>query len=51
MEFRTFVNNIMRVPAQIVRTGRRLVIRLLAWNEWQTVFLKLAALLRQPLNC
>jgi len=53
MEFRTFVNSLMRVPAQVVRTGRRLVIRLLAWNEWQPVFLRLAARLRrcQPLRC
>ena len=51
MEFRTFVNSLMRVPAQILRTGRRLVIRLLAWNEWQPVFLKLAARLSQPLRC
>jgi hypothetical protein len=53
MEFRTFVNSLIRVPAQIVRTGRRLVIRILAWNEWQPVFLRLAARLngRQPLRC
>lgn len=51
MEFRTFVNNIMRVPAQIVHTGRRLVIRLLAWNEWQAVFLKLAVRLGRVLRC
>ena len=36
MEFRTFVNFLVRVPAQVVRTGRRLVVRLLAWNEWQS---------------
>jgi hypothetical protein len=51
MEFRTFVNFLMRVPAQIVRTGRRLVIRLLAWNQWQPVFLRLAARLCRPLRC
>ena len=51
MEFRTFVNSLIRVPAQILRTGRRLVIRLLAWNEWQHVFLKLASRLSQPLRC
>jgi hypothetical protein len=53
MEFRTFVNSLMRVPAQVVRTGRQLVIRLLAWNEWQPVFLRLAARLcgRDPLRC
>lgn len=32
MEFRTFLNRIMLVPAQVVRTGRRLVLRLLAWR-------------------
>jgi len=32
MEFRTFLNNFMLVPAQVVRTGRRLVFRLLAWR-------------------
>lgn len=51
MEFRTFVNSIMRVPAQVVHTGRRLVIRLLAWNEWQHVFLRLATRLCRPLQC
>jgi len=51
MEFRTFVNSLIRVPAQILRTGRQLVIRLLAWNEWQHVFLKLAARLSHPLRC
>lgn len=53
MEFRTFVNSLMRVPAQVVRTGGRLVIRLLAWNKWQPVFLQLAEQLsgRQPLRC
>jgi Transposase DDE domain group 1 len=51
MEFRTFINVLVRVPAQVVRTGRRLLVRLLAWNEWQPVFLRLTALLRRPLRC
>ena len=51
MEFRTFINFLVRVPAQVVRTGRRLLVRLLAWNEWQPVFLRLTALLRRPLRC
>jgi hypothetical protein len=53
MEFRTFVNSLIRVPAQIVRTGRRLVVRLLAWNEWQSAFLRLAARIcrRRPMRC
>jgi hypothetical protein len=34
MEFRTFLNAIIRVPAQIVRTVRRIVFRLIAFNRW-----------------
>jgi hypothetical protein len=34
MEFKRFVNAFVRVPCQLVRTGRRLVYRLLAWNPW-----------------
>lgn len=41
MEFRTFLAAFINVPAQIVRTGRRLVFRLLAWNPWQHVFFRL----------
>ena len=41
MEFRTFLQARMLVPAQIVRRGRRLIYRLLAWNPWQPVFLRL----------
>jgi hypothetical protein len=51
MEFRTFVNSLIRLPAQIVRTGRRLLVRLLGWNEWQPVLLRLAKQLRRPLRC
>ena len=40
MEFKTFVNAFMRMPCQILRTGRRIVYRLLAWNPWQHVFLR-----------
>jgi Transposase DDE domain group 1 len=41
LEFRTFVNYFLRVPAQIVKTGRRILVRLLAWNGWQPVFFRL----------
>lgn len=41
MEFRTFVNAFINMPAQIVRTGRRTVYRPLAWNEWQHAFFRL----------
>jgi len=48
MEFRTFLNAFMRVPCQIVRTGRRIMYRLLAWNPWQAVFLRAVEALRAP---
>jgi Transposase DDE domain group 1 len=51
MEFRTFLNAFMRVPAQILRTGRRIVFRLLSWNRWQHVFLRAADRLAEPLRC
>jgi hypothetical protein len=40
MEFRGFVNTIMRVPAQLVRSGRRILFRLLAWNPWAHVLFR-----------
>ena len=51
MEFKKFVNAFVRVPCQIVRTGRRIVYRLLAWNPWQHVFLRAVDALRHPLRC
>jgi hypothetical protein len=51
MEFKRFVNAFVRVPAQVVRTGRRVVFRLLAWNPWQGVFLRAVDALRGPLRC
>ena len=42
MEFRTFVNYFMKIPCQIIRTGRKLVYRLLNWNPWLGVFRRLA---------
>lgn len=50
MEFKTFVNAFMRIPCQIVRTARRLVYRLLAWNPWQGVFFRLLDQLALPLQ-
>jgi hypothetical protein len=41
MEFRTFVQAIINIPAQVVRTGRRLVLRLLAWRPQLPVFFRL----------
>jgi hypothetical protein len=40
MEFKTFLHAFILIPVQVVRTSRRLVFRLLAWNPWQAVFLR-----------
>ena len=50
MDFTTFRQAMMNVPAQILSTGRRIVYRLLAWNPWQHVFFRLLDHLRQPLR-
>jgi hypothetical protein len=46
MEFKRFVNTIILMPCQIVRGGHRLLYRLLSWNEWQGVFLRVVFALR-----
>jgi hypothetical protein len=51
MEFKRFVNGLMRLPCQIVRTGRRIVYRLLSWNPWTATLLRLAEALRRPMRC
>lgn len=42
MEFRTFVNSVINIPAQVVSTGRRLLIRLLSYRPQLRVLLRLA---------
>jgi hypothetical protein len=51
MEFRTFVSSFIRIPCQIITTGRKLVYRLLAWNAWQGTFCRMAAQFSGPLRC
>jgi hypothetical protein len=51
MEFRTFQQAFIAMPCQILRAGRRIVYRLLAWNPWQRVFLRGVEALRRPLRC
>ena len=41
MEFGTFCVAMIQVPCQVVRGARRFVYRLLSWNPWQGVFLRL----------
>ncbi len=51
MEFPTFCQAMINIPAQIIRSGRRLIYRLLGWNRWQDVFFRLWDQLQQPLRC
>ena len=46
LEFKAFVQAFVRLPCQLVRTGRRLVFRLLAWNPHQRIFFRLVDALR-----
>jgi hypothetical protein len=46
LEFKTFVNAFVRLPCQIVRTGRRLLYRLLSWNPHQRIFFRVVSALR-----
>ena len=51
MEFATFRQAIINLPAQIVRGGRRIVYRLLSWNPWQETMFRLLDQLALPLRC
>jgi hypothetical protein len=41
LEFKTFVQAFVRQPCQLIRTGRRLIYRLLSWNPHQSLFFRL----------
>jgi hypothetical protein len=41
MEFRTFLQELILIPAQIVHSGRRLIYRLLAWRPHLTILFRL----------
>jgi len=47
MEFRRFLNGIVRVPCQIIRTGRRIVYRILGYTQWTRTFLETFGRIRQ----
>ena len=51
MDFATFRNALISMPAQIICGGHRIVVRLLSWNRWQDVFFRLLDQLRLPLHC
>jgi hypothetical protein len=41
MEFATFCAAVIQMPCQILRSGGRLIYRLLSWTPWQGMFLRL----------
>jgi hypothetical protein len=41
MEFATFCAAVIQMPCQILKSGGRLIYRLLSWNPWQGMFLRL----------
>jgi Transposase DDE domain group 1 len=51
MEFGTFLVAMIQVPCQVVRTAGRIVYRLLSWNPWQGVFLRLVERLHGRRMC
>jgi hypothetical protein len=46
MEFSTFLQAMIRLPAQVLRSGRQTVVRLLSVNDWTSTFFQLARSLR-----
>jgi hypothetical protein len=51
MEFKRFVTSLIRLPCQIIRTGRRLIYRLLSYNSWQSALLRGVAAWRTRTQC
>jgi hypothetical protein len=53
MEFKRFVTHLVRLPCQVLHSGRRLIFRLLNYNPWQPALLRAAAAWRTPAraNC
>ena len=46
-----FVEAMIRVPVQVIVAARQIKVRLLAWNAYQQVFLRLASTVERPLLC
>ncbi len=51
MEFATFRAAFIDMPCQIIRGARRLIYRLLSWNPWQGMFLRLVERLQSCWLC
>jgi hypothetical protein len=51
MEFKRFAAALIRLPCQIIRSGRRIIYRLLSYNPWTNTLLRLSQTMRLPLRC
>ena len=51
MEFATYRAAFIEIPCQIARGGGRLIYRMLSWNPWQGVFLRLVERLHECWLC
>lgn len=51
MEFKKFINAFIRIPALIVKGGRRIIFRLLAWNPLQHIFIRAVEVFERPPRC
>jgi hypothetical protein len=51
MAFTTFRRAMILIPAQIVKTCRRIVYRVLNWHPWLQTFFSLVDQLARPMRC
>ncbi|MHB1768753.1 MAG: transposase, partial [Phycisphaerae bacterium] len=51
MEFKRFRSELLRIPCQIVKTGRRIIYRIMSWNPWTSILLRLAEAMHYPMRC
>ena len=51
MEFKRFTAALIHLPCQIIRSGRRIIYRLLSYNPWISSLLRLSQTMRLPLRC
>jgi hypothetical protein len=51
MEFKRFVAGVIRLPCQVIRTGRRIVCRLLSYGPWHEPLLSAVAAWRTRSTC
>ena len=51
MEFKQFCHYFIHLPCQIIQTGRRVVYRILGWNQYLPVVLRAFESFCRPLRC